>query len=80
MLYLLKSFRVDRACILDAVLWLFFKLQVCLYVHTRYQSVIYEKAKCVCFIFMQPQKEKNHICSNKHETGLVFASCLLKQP
>ena len=32
---------------------------------------MHEKAKSVCFIYMQMQKSEIQICSNKHETGLV---------
>ena len=32
---------------------------------------MHEKAKFVCFIYMQPPKLKLQICSNKHETCLV---------
>ena len=40
-----------------AVLWLCFKLSY-LIGNTRDKSIMYEKAKCVCFIYMQPQKVK----------------------
>ena len=41
-----------------AVLWLCFKLPSCLFGNTNDTSVMHEKAKCVCFIYMQPQKVK----------------------
>ena len=34
---------------------------------------MHEKSQLVCFIYMQPQKSEIQICSNKHETGLVFS-------
>ena len=40
------------------MLWLGFKLPSCLFGNTRDTSVMHEKAKCVCFIKMQPQKVK----------------------
>ena len=36
----------------------YFKLPFCLYDHTRDMSVVYEKVKCVCFIYIQSQKGK----------------------
>ena len=51
------------------MLWLWFKLPSCLFGNTRDKSVMYEKAKLVCFYYMQPQKEK---FKNIYETGLVF--------
>ena len=33
--------------------------------------VILENAKVIYFIYMQPQNNEIHICSNKHEIGLV---------
>ena len=40
-------------CVLRAaVLWLCFKLPFCLFDHTWDTPVIYDKAKCVCFIYM----------------------------
>ena len=36
---------------------------------------MHEKAKFVCFIYMQPQRSEIQICSNKHETGLVDSQC-----
>ena len=41
-----------------AALWLGFKMLSCLFGHTSDTSVMYEKAKCVCFIYMQLQKVK----------------------
>ena len=38
--------------------------------YNRDKSVIFEKAKLICFIHMQLQKHQ--ICSNKHETGLAY--------
>ena len=56
-----------------AVLWLCFKLPFYLFGHTRDTSDIHEKAKCVCFICIYvTTKSEIHICSNKHETGLVL--------
>ena len=40
------------------MLLLCFKLPSCLFGNTRDTSVMHEKAKCVCFIYMQPQKVK----------------------
>ena len=40
------------------MLWLCFKLPSCLFGNTRNTSVMHEKAKLVCFIYMQPQKVK----------------------
>ena len=40
------------------MLWLCFQLPSCLLGNTRDMSVMHEKAKCVCFIYMQPQKVK----------------------
>ena len=40
------------------MLWLCFKLPSCLLAITRNTSVMHEKAKFVCFIYMQPQKVK----------------------
>ena len=54
------------------MLCLCFKLPSCLLGFTRDTSVMHEKAKFVCFISMQPKKSEIQICSNKHETGLVF--------
>ena len=53
------------------MLWLCFKLPSCLLGNTRDTSVMHEKLKFVGFIYMQPQSEIQ-ICSNKHETGLVY--------
>ena len=41
-----------------AELWLCFKLPSCLFGNTNDTSVMREKAKFVCFIYMQPQKVK----------------------
>ena len=41
-----------------AVLWLGIKLPSCLLGNTRDTFVMHEKAKRVCFIYMQPQKAK----------------------
>ena len=41
-----------------AVLWLSLILPSCLLDNTRDTSVMHEKAKFVCFIYMQPQKVK----------------------
>ena len=60
------------------MLWLCFKLPSCPLGNTRDMSVMHEKAKFVCFNYMQPQKLKNQISSNKHETGLVFIYSLSK--
>ena len=38
------------------MLRLCFKLPFRLFGHTSDRSVTYEKAKCVCFIYMQPKK------------------------
>ena len=40
------------------MLWLCFKLPSYLFGNTRDTSVIHEKAKFVCFIYMKPQKMK----------------------
>ena len=40
------------------MLWLCFKLPSCLLDNTRDTSSMHEKAKFVCFIYMQPQKVK----------------------
>ena len=53
--------------------WLCFKLPFCLFGHTKDMSVTYEKAKSVSFIDMQEQKSEIEICSNKHETGLIYS-------
>ena len=53
------------------MLWLCFKLPICLFGHTRDTSVNLEKSKVIDFINMQPRKNKILICSNKHEKGLV---------
>ena len=34
-----------------------------------------KKTKFDCFIHMQPQKSEIHICSNKHEAGLLLLNC-----
>ena len=47
------------------MLWLCFKLPSCLLGNTRDTSVVHEKAK-----------SEIQICSNKHETGLVFPSAM----
>ena len=39
---------------------------------TGTRPFFYEKVKLVWFIYVQPQKSETQICSNKHETGLVF--------
>ena len=44
-----------------------------LFGHTSETSVIYEKSKCVCFIYMQLQKSEIHICSNKYEAGFKIS-------
>ena len=41
-----------------AVLRVFLKLPFSLFDYTRDTSVIYEKVKCVCFIYIQSQKGK----------------------
>ena len=41
-----------------AVLCLCFKLPICLFGHSGDTSVIYEKAKVIYFIYMQPRKVK----------------------
>ena len=38
------------------MLWLWFKLPSCIFGNTRETSVMHEKAKFICFIYMQPQK------------------------
>ena len=53
------------------MLWLCFKLPSCLFGNTRDTSVLYENAKCVCFINMQPQKVKFKSVKY-HETGLLL--------
>ena len=53
------------------MLWLCFKLPSCLFGNTRDTSVMHEKPNFVCFNYMQPQKNKIQICSNKHATSLV---------
>ena len=40
------------------MLWLSFKLSSCLLGNTKDTSVLHEKAKFVCFIYMQKQKVK----------------------
>ena len=54
------------------MLWSLFKLSSCLFGNTRDTSVMHEKAKCVCFIYMQLQKNEIQNCSNKHETDLAL--------
>ena len=51
------------------VLWLCFKLSSCPFGNTRDTYVMHEKAKFVCFMYMQPQKRNSNLL-NKHETGL----------
>ena len=41
-----------------AALWLCFKLPSCLFGNSNDTSVMHDKAKFVCFIYMQPQKVK----------------------
>ena len=41
-----------------------------LFDYSRDTSVMHEKAKFVCFIYIQPQKSIQ-ICSNQHKTGLI---------
>ena len=53
-------------------------MPICLFGNTRDTSVIYEKAKFIYFIYMQPRKMKFDICSNKHETGLAYSKNQLK--
>ena len=57
------------------MLWLCFQLPSCLLGNTRDMSVMYEKAKCVLYLYAAAKNE-NQICSYKHETGLA----LCKQP
>ena len=45
---------------------LYFKLPICLIGYTRHTYVIYERAKVIYFIYIQPRKAKY-----KHETGLL---------
>ena len=40
------------------MLWLRFKLPSCVFGNTRDMSVMHEKSKLVCFIYMQLQKVK----------------------
>ena len=40
------------------MLWLRFELPSCVFINTRDTSVMQEKAKLVCFIYMQPLKVK----------------------
>ena len=56
---LLKSVsRGDGDVFRATVLWLCFKLLSCLFGNIRDTSVMHEKAKFVCFNYMQPQKVK----------------------
>ena len=58
-----------------------FKLPFCLFGHTKDVSVIYEKAKFVCFINMQSQKMKfkSVLINMKHVSYYRF-SRFLKDP
>ena len=52
----------------DAVLWLCFRLSIWSYKgHVRYLR----ESKSYLFYSHATSKNKIHICSNKHETGLV---------
>ena len=46
------SKRGDRRVYWDAMLWLCFKLPICLFGHTRDTSIVLEKAKVIYFIYM----------------------------
>ena len=55
---LLKSVQRDGDVLRAAVLWLCYKMLSGLFGITRDPSVMHEKAKFVCFNYMQPQKVK----------------------
>ena len=71
----LKSVTGGWRVFLDTVFKKCFKLSICLFDHTRDMFmdtfIIQEKTKVIYFIYMQPRKNEIHICSNKHETGLI---------
>ena len=55
------------------MLWLCFELPSCLFGNTRDTFVMHEKAKFVCLFYLYAiAKSEIQICSNKHETGLVY--------
>ena len=51
---LLKLVKREGCVFWDALLWLCFKLPICLFGHTRDTSIIKEKAKVIYFIYRQP--------------------------
>ena len=57
---------------LATVLWLWFKLHLCLFDHTRDTSVIYKKVT-----FVAIATSEIHICTNKHETGIVHEAIII---
>ena len=60
------------------MLWLCFKLPSCLFDNTRDKSVMHEKAKFVCFIYMQPQKVKfKSIQINMKQVSYLSNKCSL---
>ena len=67
----LKSFKGEGVFRI-ALLWQCFELPFCLFGFTRNTSVIYEKAKSLLFYLYATAKLEIHICSNKHETGLLY--------
>ena len=62
------------------MLWLCYKLPSGLFGNTKDTSVMHEKAKLVCFNYMQPQKVKfksvqinmKHVSYNKQHTDIHF--------
>ena len=55
------------------MLWLCFKLPSCLFGNTRDMSLCMKKQICLFYLYATAKSEIQ-ICSNKHETGLVFKS------
>ena len=59
------------------MLWLCFKLPSCLFGNTRDTFVMHEKAKFVCFNYMQPQKVKiKSVQINMKHVSYKDISCL----
>ena len=59
------------------MLWLCFKLPSCLFGNTRDRSVMHEKAKFVCFIYMQWQKVKfKSVQINMKQVSYLLHPCL----
>ena len=53
------------------MLWLCFKLPICLFGLTKDTFVFLRESKRYLFYLHATSKNEIHICSNKHETGLV---------